>query len=232
MQQPNISKDAKLPHSRCGVLSLRCSRIEWRLSRSETMTARPFRGGKTRGIKERRNNPSVKRFILVKTVLLAVTPGNLAGGCMCLFPRIYPREERSLGCRLEDVENWMFSATGVHSKISLVRSVSAKCMRGFSARYIRLHSRVTAFSKRITVDRTNTFRRLPPSKDKHLCFPTWIIFSDVINNDVNSFRSCSKCANSSSVCWIAFTTYNTKTLVTLKKRLFISPFRVSFGNEP
>jgi len=51
----------------------------------------------------------------MKTVLPAVTPGSLAGGCMCLFPRIYPREkekERAVSVAVEDVENWMFSATG------------------------------------------------------------------------------------------------------------------------
>lgn len=72
--------------------------VEWRLSRSETMTA-ALRGGEDEEDKRAsENNPSEKRFILVKTVLLAVTPGSLAGGCMCLFPRIYPREESSFGC--------------------------------------------------------------------------------------------------------------------------------------
>lgn len=56
-------------------------------------------GGEDKGDKRAsENNPSEKRFILVKTVLPAVTPGSLAGGCMCLFPRIYPREESSFGC--------------------------------------------------------------------------------------------------------------------------------------
>lgn len=49
-------------------------------------------------------NPSEKRFILVKTVLPAVTPGNLAGAVACAFFREFIRarseEEEwvSLGC--------------------------------------------------------------------------------------------------------------------------------------
>jgi len=56
-------------------------------------------GGEDKGDKRAsENNPSEKRFILLKAVLPAVTSGSLAGGCMCLFPRIYPREESSFGC--------------------------------------------------------------------------------------------------------------------------------------
>lgn len=101
-------------------------------------------------VRKSRYNPSEKRFILVKTVLPAVTPRNLAGAVACAFFRefIHVRGGKegaggeegrgAVSVAMEDVENWMFSATGVHSEISLVRSVPRKCTRTFQhGEYIR-----------------------------------------------------------------------------------------------
>jgi len=142
---------------------------------------------KRQGIKERRNNPSEKRFILVKSVLPAVTPAGTWQAVAYAFFRanLSARIEREAGKERERERErergrereGSFGCSGGRGKLDVQRrwgafrnlprtSRSAKCTRTLSAEYIQSAvSRVTAFSKRITVDRrmNAAFRRLPPS---------------------------------------------------------------------
>lgn len=121
MKQSNISKNTRL--SLVSSPEFAVLVVEWRLSRFKTMSAALCgAAGKTRGIKERRRIIRQKKDLFSWKLYYRPSLRGAWQAVACTFFREFIRARRAVSVAVENVENWMFSATGVHPEISLVRT--------------------------------------------------------------------------------------------------------------